>query len=704
MNILQIVPELNVGGVETGTIDLAKYLVRQGHKVVVISAGGELVAGLEASGAKHYSLPVHRKSLISILKTIGKVARVIRDENIRIVHCRSRVPAWIGYFAARITDTIFITTCHGFYSTHFFSSVMGWGKLIIAPSQAIARHMIEDFGVLRQRVRIVPRSVDLERFRFIPPRDRDWSCFNIGIIGRLSPIKGHIDFLKAVSKVLRQHPAIKVWVVGDAAPGKQPYKEEIGVMVRRLGLSHCTEFLGNQKDIPGVLSQLNMLVMATTTQEAFGRVIIEAHASGVPVVATRVGGVVDIVDDGKTGLLVSPNDPEDMHRAMMKIIKDEKLRSSLVYSAYEKVKRDFNVELMVSNTLKVYEEAGSKFNVLIIKLGAVGDIILSVPALRAVRKNFKKDNYKIACVVGKEARELLDRCPYIDELILYDYKGKDKGVRGLLKTGKLLRKKYTDFVIDLQNNRTSHILSRLSMSLKRYGYDNGKFSFLLNRKVRWPEKRLSPVEHQFRILRMLGIELEDDRLELWPKDEDRRRVEDFLGSQFLARPKYLAGMNIGASGRWQSKQWPKEYVVKLIDGLSNIGVRCILTGQERHLPEAKELYAMARAQSKPIIACGKTNLNELACLIEKCDVFITQDSAPMHMAAALGVPFVAMFGPTDPVKHLPPAEKCVLLKKDLACSPCYKPKCKDALCMSGITVNEALEAVEKLLRIESSHD
>jgi len=697
MNILQILPELNVGGVETGTLDLAKYLVRQGHKAVVISAGGELLPDLKIYGAKHYQLPVHKKSLITILAMIKKVAKIIRDENIHIVHCRSRVPAWIGFFAARITDTVFITTCHGFYNTHIFSSVMGWGKLVIAPSQVIAMHMIEDFGVLRQRIRVIPRSVDLERFKFLPPERRDMSNFNIGIIGRLTPIKGHIYFLKAMSKVIRVYPTVKIWIVGEASPGKESYREEVNVMVRRLGLSHCTEFLGSQKDIPAVLSHLNILVLATTTQEAFGRVIIEAQASGVPVVATKVGGVVDIIDEGKTGLLVPPRDPQAMAEAIMKLMKDEKLRNDIIYSAYEKVKRKFNVELMVSNTLKVYQEALTKFNVLVIKLAAVGDVILSVPALRAIRQNFKQDNYKIYCLVGKEARELLDRCPYIDNLLVYDYRDKDRGIRGILKMGKILRREYFDFVIDLQNNRRSHILSYLSLSLRRYGYNNGKFSFLLNRKVGDVKKRLPPVEHQFRILHMLGIELKDERLTLWPKEEDRKKVEDFLNSQFIVKPKYLAGINIGSSSRWQSKQWPKEYLVRFIEGLSSRGIHSILTGQQHHLPEAKEIYAMVKGQ-KPVLTCGKTSISELVCLIEKCDVFISPDSAPLHIAAAMGVPFVAMFGPTDPVRHLPPAEKFVLLKKDIECSPCYKPFCKKRLCMYGITVEEALTSVERLLK------
>ena len=153
MNVLQVIPELNVGGVETGTIDLAKYLVRHGHKAVVVSNGGELVFGLESLGARHYCLPVHKKSLWTMIQTVKALRDVILREKIDIVHARSRVPAWIAYFACRKTKAVFITTCHGHYKNRFFSQVMGWSKLVIVPSEVIGRHMIDHFDVLPRAIR-----------------------------------------------------------------------------------------------------------------------------------------------------------------------------------------------------------------------------------------------------------------------------------------------------------------------------------------------------------------------------------------------------------------------------------------------------------------------------------------------------------------------------------------------------------------------
>lgn len=711
MNILQVLPELNVGGVETGTLDLAKYLVRSGHKAIVASGGGELVKELESSGAIHYQLPVHKKSIVSIIKMIPALAAVIKKEKIDVVHARSRVPAWIAYFACRRTNTVFITTCHGYYKKHVFSRVMGWSKRVIALSNVIARHMIEDFSVPRERIRLIPRSVDLEKFKYSAPDKKRTKEFNVGIIGRITPIKGHLHFIKAMAKVSRVIPKIKIWIVGDVPSSKEAYKEQIQVLVRRLGLWPYTEFLGTQRNIPEILSHLDLLVLATTTHEAFGRVIIEAQASGVPVVATEVGGVVDIIEHKKTGLLVPPAEHNSMAEAIIRIFKEPQLALTLAENARKNVQEKYNVELMVKNTLEVYKEALSNFKILIIKFSSLGDIILSTAALRAIREKFSPSaalrtdgelsrtiryNYKISLLVGEESKDVLLRCPYIDELIVAELKNKDKGIKGLLSMAASLRKKNFDIVIDLQNNRSSHILSFLTAALNRYGYNNKKFGFLLNHWIKDEKPQMDPVTHQFRILKMLGVDLKDSHLELWPSQDDERYIDDLLNSQWLSANQKIIGINISASQRWLSKNWPLGHIVKLSQELDFRDMRVLITGTNKDLVDAEKLMSMAK-NIKIINACAKTTVNQLACLIKRCAVFISSDSAPLHIAAAVGTPFIALFGPTNPLRHLAPAKDYAVINKDLTCSPCYKPKCKSSECMELITPQEVLEAIDKLI-------
>ncbi len=510
-----------------------------------------------------------------------------------------------------------------------------------------------------------------------------------------------------MARVARVAPRLKIWIVGDAPVSREAYKDQIQVLVKRLGLWHCTEFLGTQRDIPAILSHLDLLVLATVTHEAFGRVILEAQAAGVPVVATEVGGVVDIIENEKTGLLVPSADPTSMACAIIKIFKDKGLAANLAENAYKKVQEKYNVELMIKNTLDVYKDALSNFKILIIKFSSLGDIILSSAAIRAIREKFR-NNYKISFLVGEESKDVLLRCPYIDELLVADLKNKDKGLRGILNLASILRKKNFDVVIDLQNNRKSHILSFLSLGVNRYGYDNKKFGFLLNHRIKDEKPFIDPVTHQFRILKMLGIDLprlctqerglEDPHLELWPSEEDQRYIDNLLSSQWLSTSQRIIGINISASERWLTKSWPQAHIVKLCEALGHRDMRVVITGSEKDLTKSKALMNMIK-NIKLINACAKTSVNQLACLIKRCSVYISPDSSPLHIAAAVNTSFVALFGPTEPRRHLPPAKDYVVIKKDLSCSPCYKSKCKTKKCMELITPEEVLGAIDKLLKI-----
>ncbi|MFB3919119.1 MAG: glycosyltransferase family 9 protein [Candidatus Velamenicoccus archaeovorus] len=690
MNILQILPQLNVGGVETGTIDLAKYLVRHGHRCVVVSAGGSLVEELREAGISHYELPVENKAFWVMFKAAAELSRIIEGEKIDVVHARSRVPAWVGFMACRKTGAAFVTTAHGHYSRHIFSYMMGWGKYTIVPSSVIGKHMMEDFGVPLANIRLIPRSVDLERFAFRGPRVRREKEFVVGVIGRITPIKGQIYFLKAMARILRSAPYVKGCIVGSVSPGKGNYMEELEVWTRRLGLSGAVSFLGNRRDVPEVLKGLDALIMPSIAEESFGRVVVEAQAVGVPVIASRVGGVVEIIEDGRDGLLVFPKDDEAMAQAVLRLIGDPALAGRLADAGRRKVEERYSLEKMASDTLAVYEEAVSIKRILVIKFSAVGDAILAVPSLKALKKKYPLSH--LVCLTGAPAAEVLERCPFIDELLVSDFKGKDKGWRGF---GRLVRKllaRRFDYVVDLQNNRKSHMLSYATMSPHRYGYDNGKFSFLLNHRVKGARDLMAPVEHQFRVLDMMDVAYDGETLDLWPSPQDEAFAEYFL-KEHAAEGRSVIGINIGASPRWQSKRWIASRFARLCDALEEKGNRVVLTGAASDAAFAKKI--LETAKSRPACAVAQTTIMQLAALIGRCQVYVTGDSAPMHVAAAMHVPFVALFGPTDPRRHLPSGVRCVALQK--GCRPCYRDTCakKTHPCMKGILVEDILAAIEQ---------
>jgi lipopolysaccharide heptosyltransferase II len=695
MNILQILPELNVGGVETGTVDLAKCLVAQGHKSIVVSNGGALVAQLESDGSKHYVLPVHKKNFFTIIYCIGKLVDIIQKEKIDIVHARSRVPAWIAFFACRKTEAHFLTTCHGYYSTHLFSKVMGWGKIVIVISEAIGRHMVRDFAVPAENVRVISRSVEVEKFNLPRAPKTDKKAFTVVMIGRITPLKGHSYFLKAMARVIHQMPSVKVQIIGDAPPKKQFYKEELILLTKRLGITNQVEFMGNRRDIPQLLSKADCLVLSTITQEAFGRVIIEAQAAGVPVVATRVGGVSEIIEHEKTGLLVLPKEIEAMSDAVLRILNNPGLSAGFVVEAKKKIDARYTLAHMADATVAVYKELMLATKVLIIKMTAVGDVVLSTAAFKAIRHKFP--NAQIYCLTSPQAGAIVESCGYINEAIVFDAQA--KSFKDLLYKSRELRRYHFDKVVDLQNNRVSHLLSFLAMPKESYGYDNGKFSFLLSKKVKNNVRNIPPVEHQFRVLKMLGIDYGPDcRLELGPSPKDDAYAQELLDSEWLSGPQVFVGLNISASSKWPTKNWPLEYMAKLCDILGAKNIRVVLTGENKDRALGRKLIAMARV--KPASFIGKTSILQLAALIKCCRVYISPDSAPLHVAAAMRVPIIAFFGPTDAKRHMPPADKSVVLHKPMKCSPCYSGICKikTHACMNDILPEEVARKVLQFIK------
>ena len=695
MNILQILPELHVGGVETGTVDLAKYLIQHGHKSVVVSAGGVLVADLEKQGSIHYTLPVNKKNIFQMLKAKKKLIEIIQKEKIDVIHARSRVPAWIAYWASRETSAIFITTCHGYYSRHFFSCVMGWGKLVIAISEVIGQHMVQDFGVPSHHVRIIPRSVDTSKFNIPRKPKGPMDPLIVTMIGRITPLKGHAYFLKAMAQVIRTVPNVRIQLIGDASSKRQGYKEELLLLTKRLGIADRVEFLGNRRDIPQLLSYSDCLVLSTITQEAFGRVILEAQAASVPVVATKVGGVSEIIDHEKTGLLVPPKGIEAMAKAVIRLLQNRELAAAFIKAAHKKIENRYTLAHMAEATLQVYRESAHSLNILVIKLTALGDVILITATLKALRQKYP--DASIHVLTSLEASSLIQRCPYINSVIIFDIA--NKNLMSVWKVSEVLRKYSFDKVVDLQNNRISHLLSFLSFAKNSYGYKNSKLGFLLNQGIKDDFIEIPPVEHQFRVLKSMGIDYHPDvQLELWPSSKDEEYIQGLLNAEWMGTYKDVVGLNVAASPRWSTKNWPPEHIIKLCDLLAVRNIRVVLTGQNKDSYLARHI--VSKAKSKPVNFVGKTNILQLAALMRRCKVYISPDSAPLHVAAAMNTPIIGLFGPTDPLRHMPPAAKKIIFNRELKCAPCYSGVCKikTHLCMKEITPEQVAQKVLELMK------
>ena len=311
MKIIQILPELNAGGVERGTLELAAFLVAAGHEALVISNGGRLVAELERSGARHITLPVHRKNVASLWQVRG-LRRVLTDERAAVLHLRSRVPGWLAWLAWRGMDPQtrphLVSTVHGFYSVNAYSAVMTRGERVIAVSESVRQYVLENYPkVAGDIIRVIPRGIAAEDFgvAFRPAAAwlSAWQAERPGLAGkrvlllpgRITRLKGHEEFFELLAALKAKGLPVHGLVAGDTHPKKRAYLAELHGMVRHLGLGAEVEFLGHRQDLREVMAVSDVVCALSRQPEAFGRTVLEALALGKPVLGYDCGGVGELL-------------------------------------------------------------------------------------------------------------------------------------------------------------------------------------------------------------------------------------------------------------------------------------------------------------------------------------------------------------------------------------------------------------------------
>ncbi|MBN3040857.1 MAG: glycosyltransferase [Candidatus Omnitrophica bacterium] len=686
MRLIQTLPNMNIGGVERGVLDLAVYLKRKGMENSVVSGGGRLVEILEEYHIPHYKLPVYRKSLLALL-CIRKFRRIMEKENPQIVHARSRIPAWISFFATRSSDAIFITTAHGMYKNKFFSEIMGWGKFVICPSRVVARHMKERFGVPDSKIVVINRWVDLDKFvfnEFTAQQDNN----AVVTVGRISPSKGYEYLIEAFKKVVRFNPYLKLKIVGSPDKSKMRYYNYLKTLVNRYALNFNVEFTGFRSDIENVLRGARVLVAPSVIEESFGRVLVEAFACGVPVVATRVGGYNEIVEDKKEALLVDPADSSQLADAILKILDDPSFAKALTQKAREKVEKNYTMANCLKQIVEVYNLCLIQERILIIKISSLGDLILAIPSFYEIRKRYPQS--KITLLTLQKYVSFVNDCPYIDEVISLD--DNYKKIKNILPLAKKLRRTAFDYIIDLQNSRSSHLIAFLSLPRYSFGFKL-RWGALLSKKVAY-KRGLDPLSSQEQILKLLGIKFGQKQLIFWNKKSQSSLP--LTGENFI-------GINLSASSKWRSKRWPTKNIIKLIGIIyKNLaGFRVVFFGDSSCRDYAHNIGQSVNPH--PINLCGRTSLDDLPLILKKLKVFITPDTATLHLAQAVGISTIALFGPTDPERHTVKSRNLFVFCQKRACSFCYKPKCKfadESLCLEDISPHQIFSMIKNILDLE----
>ncbi len=368
--VLQVLPALASGGVERGTVDIARALVDAGWGAVVASGGGPLVRFLDRIGVHHATLPLASKNPLTVYRNIARLAEIIERHNVDIVHARSRAPAWSALAAARRTGRHFVTTFHSAYGRQGFlkrgyNGVMVRGELVIANSGFIADHLRTYYRVGDERLRVIPRGVDLAQFdpaAISPERlirlAAAWRLPDgvpvIMLPGRPTRRKGHTLLIEAMAELGRDD--VLCLMVGGTE-GRDAYRLEIEGLVRRRGLEGVVRIVGPCDDMPAAYMLADVVVTPSLLPEAFGRVAAEAQAMGRPVVAAGHGGACEVVVDGETGWLARPGNAGALARTLARALElGTGEREALAARARAHIAAGFTVEGMCRRTLDAYIE------------------------------------------------------------------------------------------------------------------------------------------------------------------------------------------------------------------------------------------------------------------------------------------------------------------------------------------------------------
>ncbi len=368
--VLQVLPSLETGGVERGTVEIVQAIVGAGGAALVASEGGRLVGAVELAGGRHIRLPMAAKNPLAIWRNAGRLAGLIKSENVGIVHARSRAPAWSAFMAVRRTGVGFVTTYHGVYNENVpgkrcYNAVMARGDRVIAISRYVAALLTARHAVEPARIRIIPRGVDPAMFdpaAVSGPRiDRLAEAWRLSdrapvvmLPARLTRWKGGAVLIDAMARLARTDACC---VLVGATQGRERFARELEAQAHALGISGRLRLAGHCDDMPAALLLADVVVSASLDPEGFGRAVIEAQAMGRPVIATDHGGAAETVEHLVTGWRVPPGDAHALAAALDGALDMQPAdRHALGARARASVCAHYTTAAMQAATLEVYQE------------------------------------------------------------------------------------------------------------------------------------------------------------------------------------------------------------------------------------------------------------------------------------------------------------------------------------------------------------
>ena len=371
-NILQVIPTLNISGAEQGCFDVANYLTKNGFTSNVVTSSGYRIDQLKKNGSIVNKIPVHSKNPVTIIFNIFRILKIVKKNDINIIHARSRAPAWSCYFVAKIARIKFITTFHGTYNFNnkikkFYNSIMLRSDYVIAISEFIYNEIKTKYAYSKKNISVISRGIDI---KYLDPSKIDYKKVNnflkdlnlennsikLVLPGRVSGWKGHKIAIEAMT-YLREKSSKDFVLLLVGPTDNLKLKNNLLRKINELKLENIVKFIGPSKEMDLVYSTADIVLSCSTDPEAFGRIPVEAQAMGKVIIASNHGGHRETIINGLSGFLYHPLNPIELANSIIKTISNE-----IYLDEQYKIKRrqiildNFTDLNMCQKTLEIYNK------------------------------------------------------------------------------------------------------------------------------------------------------------------------------------------------------------------------------------------------------------------------------------------------------------------------------------------------------------
>ena len=354
-NILFFSRTMGLGGTENVVLQLCEIFKPLVNSIVVCSCGGENVKRLGKMGIKHYMIPdIEDKLLSAIFKTAKQLRTIVREENITVIHTHHRMAAFYVAALRLYKKCSFINTSHNtFYDKKFLTKFTYKHAELIACGGMVKKNLVDFFGMPAKKVTVIRNAIAPFDGQIVKDETieklRGEGCFIVGNIGRLSEQKGMEYYIQALPEVLKKHPKTHFLIIGAGE-----LESSLKGQARQLKVEDNLHFLGYRSDIQNLISQLDLVVLSSLW-EGLPLTPIEAFSVGKTVVATAVDGTVEIVEDGKSGRLIEPKNPEQIAEKVIWMIEHPEEKKLMECEAKNRYEQEFSIERLSKAYIDFYE-------------------------------------------------------------------------------------------------------------------------------------------------------------------------------------------------------------------------------------------------------------------------------------------------------------------------------------------------------------